>query len=46
MVSIFDADNNYQPGKPSPSTPTYKGNDNSDDWNSSPKVPEVDEIPF
>ena len=46
MVSIFDADNNYQPGKPAPSTPTYKGNDNSDDWNSSPKVPKVNEIPF
>ena len=26
--------------------PSSKGNDNLDDWNSSPNVPEVDEIPF
>ena len=42
MVNIFDADNNYQPGKPNPNTPTYKGND---DLQSFEKIPS-DEIPF
>ena len=45
MINIFDVDNNYQPNRKD-MPPSNKGNDNSDDWNSSPKVPEVDEIPF
>ena len=32
MVTMFDADNNYQPGRPAPVTPTYKGNDNTDEF--------------
>ena len=32
MVTMFDADNNYQPGKPAPTTPTYKGNDNTEEF--------------
>ncbi len=45
MVAMFDVDNNYQPNRKD-MPPSNKGNDNIDDWNSSPKVPEVDEIPF
>ena len=42
IVTINDADNDYQPGKPTPNTPTYKGND---DLQSFQKIP-TDEIPF
>ena len=47
MVTMFDVNrkSNYQPPKQM-GDPSSKGNDNLDDWNSSPKVPEVDEIPF
>ena len=45
MVSMFDVDNDYKPNRKDIS-PSNKGNDNLDDWNSSPQVPEVDEIPF
>ena len=46
-VSVFDINkqSNYQPPKQM-GDPSSKGNDNLDDWNSSPNVPEVDEIPF
>ena len=48
MVSMFDVDNEYKPKnyRADNITPSNKGNDNLDDWNSSPQVPEVDEIPF
>ena len=45
LVNIFDVDNDYKPVRKD-IPPSNKGNDNFDDWNSSPKVPEVDEIPF
>ena len=45
MVSIFDVDNDYKPYRKD-IPPSNKGNDNFDEWNSSLKVPEVDEIPF
>ena len=45
MVSMFDVDNDYKPSRKD-IPPSYKGNDDADDWNSSRKVPEVDEIPF
>ena len=46
-VSVFNINkqSNYQPPKQI-GDPSSKGNDNLDDWNSSPQVPEVDEIPF
>ena len=54
LVNIFDVDNDYKPNNYTGERrntrenipPSNKGNDNFDDWNSSPKVPEVDEIPF
>ena len=48
MVSMFDVDNEYKPKnyRADNIPPSNKGNDNLDDWNSSPQVPEVDEIPF
>ena len=45
MVSMFDVDNDYKPYRKD-IPPSNKGNDNLDEWNSSTKVPEVDEIPF
>ena len=45
MVSMFDVDNDYKSNRKD-IPPSYKGNDDADDWNSSRKVPEVDEIPF
>ena len=45
LVNIFDVDKDYQPVRKD-IPPSNKGNDNFDDWNSSPKVPEVEEIPF
>ena len=45
LVSMFDVDNDYKPSRKD-IPPSYKGNDDADDWNSSRKVPEVDEIPF
>ncbi len=45
LVNIFDVDNDYQPVRKD-IPPSYKGNDDAEDWTSSPKVPEVDEIPF
>ena len=46
-VSMFDVNkqSNYQPPKRM-EDPSSKGNDNLDDWNRTPKAPEVDEIPF
>ena len=48
MVSMFDVDNEYKPKsyRTDNIPPSNKGNDNLDDWNSSPQVPEIDEIPF
>ena len=54
MVAMFDVENDYKPNnyageRQNPREnipPSNKGNDNIDDWNSSPKIPEVDEIPF
>jgi len=32
MVTMFDADNNYQPGRPEPKgSPSFKGQDHVDD---------------
>ena len=45
LVNIFDVDNDYKPYRKD-IPPSNKGNDNLDEWNSSTKVPEVDEIPF
>ena len=45
MVSMFDVDNDYKPNRKD-IPPSNKGNDNLDEWNSSSKVPEIDEIPF
>ena len=45
MVSMFDVDNDYKSNRKD-IPPSYKGNDDADDWNSSRKVSEVDEIPF
>ena len=48
LVNIFDVDNEYKPKsyRADNIPPSNKGNDNLDDWNSSPQVSEVDEIPF